>query len=137
MSTRWYDSALEAALTGALDLVGGDPLTISFVDATYVFDQTDNFFDDIVGMLGTPFPLTSVAVSGGDVSADNGLVTGLSGGDVVKGIVVYQDSGVAGTSALVGFIDRNADSSPISLTSDGSDVNVPWPSGFVARLVAV
>jgi len=131
---RWYDAALESALTASLD-VTGDPLTITFVDASFLFNSGDVFLSDVSGFLGTPFALTSVAVSGGDVSADNATYTGLSPGDVVKGILVYLDTGVAGTSQLIGFIDRNADTSPISLTSDGSDVNVPWPSGFVARLV--
>jgi hypothetical protein len=133
VSTRLYDSALEGRWTG-YDVTGADPLSIALVDSSYVFDATDDFFDDVTGQLGSTAALTSVSVSGGDLLADDGVVSGVGMGDIVKGIVVFNDSGSPATSPLLGFIDRNADTTPISLTGNGTDINVPWPDGIVATL---
>lgn len=135
MTTRLYDSARDARWTG-YDVTGADALSIQLVGAGYTFDAAHQFADDLTDELGDVIALASVSVSDGQVLADDPVVTGLSNGDVIKGVVVYNDTGTPATSPLLGFIDKRADTTPISFTSDGSNLTVPLSGGIVAQIAA-
>jgi hypothetical protein len=125
MTSQAYPKTLEAALGAVLP----DTVTIQALNATYVFSTADQHISDIAGgdMVGNPIAMTTIAFTNGILTADNPTITGLSGGDVIAAFVIYNDTGVAATSRLLGFYDTDATGAAISYTSDGTNLPVTFP----------
>lgn len=129
----WYPSGLAAVLSGDVDVLV-DTIKVALVSATYVYSSAHDFYNDVTGVVGTPVALAGKAVSGGELSADDTVFVAVGSGSTVTGLVVYRDSGVAGTSALLGYICRQADTVPISRATTGGDITIAWPAGRVLKI---
>lgn len=125
MSNTAYPLALAHALNGG-DLFP-DAATIQALGAGYVYAGTDEFASDLADLLGDAIAFTTPDYTAGIFTADNPTITGLSNGDVITSFVIYNDTGVAGTSRLVGFIDTDSTGAAINYTSDGSNLPVSFP----------
>lgn len=124
----WYTSALDAALTGDLDLEGG-AVTAVLVSESYVFSASHTALSDIpAGAREGTASVTGVNVAGGKVTANPTTWTAATG-DPVKGIALLCDG------ALVAWIDDfGAGPGNTTLALNGSDVTANWHTDGIIRL---
>lgn len=109
------DLLLNDGLTGAITTLN---IKVALVDTgTYTYNAAHDFLDDLSGIVGTSGNLTNVTVSSGTLDADDITITSVSG-STVEAVVFYVDTGTAGTSPLISFIDG------LTLTPDGGNVDV-------------
>ena len=134
MTTGLYGLArLNLLKGGSVDWVA-DTIKCVPVIAGYVPNfATDQFLSDVAGAAipETPQALvnkTRTAVSPAvEYDADDTTfpAVAIANGPIL-GILIYKDTGVAGTSILIGYFDNLAN---LPLTTTGNDVIVHWPDG--------
>lgn len=106
---------------------------VALVDTgVYTYNAAHQFFSSLTGVVGTPQTIgatksvTNGVFDGGDVT-----FTGLSGNSV-EALVIYVDTGTAGTSPLVAFIDSNVTGLPV--TPNSGDVTITWNASGIFAL---
>lgn len=127
MSNQLYPKYKESLLGAGVNLVSG-VVKVALVDlGTYTYGAAHQFFSSITGVIGTPLTLGSKTVVNGVFGAANptfGATSGVSG----EALVLYVDTGVAGTSPLVAYIDTatglpvTPNGGVIDLTLNGSGI---------------
>lgn len=127
MANALYTTAKEAILSGDIDLLV-DTIKVALVDNTYAQNlATDDFYDDISAyVVGTPQTLSSKVVTGGAFDAADITYTAVTSGDTCEAVVIYKDTGTAGTSALIAYIDTITG---FPLATNGGDITIQWDSG--------
>lgn len=91
------------------------------LDSSYTYSQAHEFKSSLTGILGTA-TMAGIVYPLGVVSATDTLVNSITGGANYR-VVVYVDTGVAGTSPLFVFFDSGLN---FTLTPSG-DILVKWP----------
>jgi hypothetical protein len=111
-----------------------DTIKVAMVAAGYTPSAAHQFFSSVTSVVGTPQTLTSPTVVAGAFDAADVTFTAVTGSAVV-GLVIYKDTGVAGTSPLVAFIDQVASGLPV--TPNGGNISIAWDNGTnkIFRLV--
>lgn len=88
---------------------------------------TDEFLSDVDAYrIGTDQTLGAKTVAGGVFDAGDPTWTAVTAGDTSEGVVVYKDTGVAGTSPLLLYIDTITG---FPLATNGGDITVQWDNG--------
>lgn len=128
MTVALYPLTLEKLWKGLIDANGGT-VKVRAVDSTYTYSDTHEFLSDTTGALGTDATVSGKAFTAGVFTADNPVITGTSSGDVVTGLIYYIDTGVAGTSPLIGFDGESPGGAPMNYLSDGTNITVALQSG--------
>lgn len=124
MASAIYPKAKEKFLTGTIAMTT-DTIKAVLVDTgTYSYSAAHEFLDDLSGTVGTAITIDNKSVTNGvfDTSDDTDTFSSVSG-NTVEAIVIYKDTGVAGTSPLICYIDG------ISVTPNGGDIIVDWDDG--------
>jgi hypothetical protein len=124
MANGFYANGLKEFLDGDIDLAT-DTIKAALIDTgTYTVDLANHdFYDDLSGVVGTDATLgTKTTAAGGVFDAADTTFSSVSG-NTVEAIVIYKDTGVAGTSALICYIDTGTG---FPFTPNGSDVIVQW-----------
>jgi hypothetical protein len=126
MSNALYDKGRESFLIKQIDWVN-DTIKAALVDTgTYTVDlATHQFLSDLSGIVATSPAFTTPTSTTGVADANDlafGDVTGVSG----EALVIYQDTGVAGTSRLIAYIDT---ATGLPVTPNGGPLNVTWDNG--------
>jgi hypothetical protein len=107
------------------------------VKGTYTFDAAHDFYDDIAASIvdsEDPIILTNPEVTTSTTTVkfdadDTGLTwTTVTDTDDVGGAVVYYNTGTAGTSPLIAFLDA------ADLTTNGSDVTLTFNASGIFTL---
>jgi hypothetical protein len=127
MANAWYKLGAQAVLNGSINMVS-DTLKAALVKNTYPQNlTTDQFFTSISAyVLSTPQTLGSKSVALGVFDAGDITYPTVTAGDTSEGIVIYKDTGVAGTSPLLLYIDTITG---FPLLTNGGDVPVVWDNG--------
>jgi len=123
MASAVYPKALIALMKGDIDLEAGNIKCALIDTADESYNSADEFLSDITGagIVATSGNLASKTlgvVGTGVFDAADITISGVSG-DSVEAVIVYVDTGVAGTSALLCWLDA-------TLTPNGNDVTVQW-----------
>ena len=128
MANALYDKGREAFLTGGINW-SGDSIKAVLVDtgAYTVNLATHQFLSDIPAgaRIATSANLGSKTVAAGVADAADSLFTAVSGASV-EAVVLYKDTGTAGTSPLIAYIDT---ASGLPVTPNGGDITVAWDNG--------
>lgn len=105
-----------------------DTIKLVAVDSGYTYDAAHDFLDDVGAgaRVATSSAFTTKSITDGVLDADDVTLAALPGGDTITGIVVFQDTGVEGTSRLLLFFDTKADTTAISVATNGGDVVITW-----------
>ena len=96
---------------------------------TYTYSAAHQFYSDLSGVVGTAAPstgMTTKTYSAGVFNADPVTFSAVTGA-TVSAIVIYVDTGVAGTSPLVAYLDTGITGLPV--TPNGGDIIVSWDTG--------
>jgi hypothetical protein len=117
-----YKQALLDASSN-VDLNDGT-VKVALVDTgTYTYSSAHDFLDDLTGVVGTAQTIANTTVTNGTFDGDNVTFTAVSG-NTVEALVIYIDTGVAGTSRLVAYIDTSVTGLPV--TPNGGDITISW-----------
>jgi hypothetical protein len=127
MTNALYMKGAEKILSGAIDFTTAT-IKVALVKNTYPQNlSVDEFWSDISAYLvGTPQTLGSKTVSGGKFDAADPTFTAVTAGDTVEALVLYKDTGVAGTSPLLAYIDTVTG---FPLATNGGDITPQWDNG--------
>jgi len=106
---------------------------VALVDTgTYTYSAAHEFLTSLTGTVGTAQTI------GATKSVTNGL---FDGGDVTypavtgnsaEALVIYIDTGTAGTSRLVAYIDTGVTGLPV--TPNGGDIAITWNASGIFQL---
>jgi len=140
MASKIYPLGIDKILSSALSLEAeaeNEGMYVVLVKGTYSFNVAHDFYDDIAAsivaeetpkLLVNPEVTTSTAVVKFDAD-DTGLTwTTVTDADDVGGAVVYYNTGTAGTSPLIAFLDA------ADLTTNGSDVTLTFNASGIFTL---
>lgn len=127
MSNALYALGKEKILSGSINLPS-DTIKVALVKNTYPQNlTTDDFYDDISAyVIGTPQTLAAKSVALGVFDAGDVTYTAVTAGDTLEGVVIYKDTGVAGTSPLLAYIDAITG---FPLATNGGDITIQWDNG--------
>ena len=99
---------------------------------TYSYSTSHEFLSDLSGVVGTAVEVTNFTVSANaDFDGDNVVFQSVSGA-TVEAVVLYIDTGTAGTSRLVAYIDSGVTGLPV--TPNGGDINLNWNAAGIFTL---
>ena len=128
MANAHYAKGKEKILSGAVNYPT-DTIKVALVKNTYPQDlANDEFFGPSLStyVVGTPQTLTGKSVTNGVFDAADATFLTVAAGDTLEGVVIYKDTGVAGTSPLLHYIDTITG---FPLATNGGDITVQWDSG--------
>lgn len=110
-----------------LSVLSTDTVKVALLDASYTYSAAHQFFSSVSSaVVGTPVALGSKTVALGVFNAATAVFTAVTGNPVTQ-IVIYKDTGVAGTSNLLVLDDTVAAGLPI--TPNGGDITITWSTG--------
>ena len=134
MANSLYNLAREEFLGGDLDW-DTDTFKVALLSSSYTFDADHEDYNDLSGVIDTSDALASKTKVDGYADADDVSISGVSGGNTIVAIVIYQDTGTPANDRLIYFADTTATGLAISVTTDGtSPVSIPWSSSGIFRL---
>lgn len=124
MANTLYDKAREAFLAGDLDW-DANTIKVSLLSSAYTFSQSHQYYSDLAGVVATSGALASKTVTSGVADAADVTLSAVTGSQVTQ-FVIWQDSGVAGTSRLIAFFDSATN---LPVTPNGGDITLVFDSG--------
>ena len=134
MANAIYPKYKEAIISGGTntDLSAGT-VKVALVDTgTYTYSAAHQFYSSLSGVVGTPQTI------GATKSVTNGVFDGADvtftavTGNSVEALVIYIDTGVAGTSRLVAYIDTGVTGLPV--TPNSGDISITWNASGIFAL---
>ena len=141
MANALFDNYKEIMLTpdgtagGEVDLgPTGDTIKVALIDTDTVDPDVavHDFYDDIsAAVVGTPVALANKTITDGTFDADDVTFTAVAGAES-EALVIYKDSGAAGTSALIALIDTGVTGLPV--TPSGGDIVIAWNASGIFAL---
>jgi hypothetical protein len=121
MANAIYPKYKEALISGSANIsLSSGTVKAALVDtAVYTYSAAHEFLTSLTGTVGTAPTLGSKTVTNGVFDAADPTWTAVSG-STAEALVVYIDTGVAGTSRLVAYIDTGITNLPV--TPNGGDI---------------
>lgn len=133
MPNAIYPKYKEAIINGSANTSLTGTVRAALVDtATYTYSAAHEFLTSLTGVVGTAQIIgatksyTNGVFDGADVTYT--AVTGAS----AEAIVIYIDTGTAGTSRLVAFLDTGVTNLPV--TPNGGDISITWNASGIFAL---
>lgn len=125
----WKEALLQASSDSALT----GTVKAALVDTgTYTYSAAHQFLSSLTGVVGTAQTIGATKTyTNGVFDGANVTYTAVSG-NTSEAIVLYIDTGVAGTSRLVAYIDTGVTGLPV--TPNGGDITVTWNASGIFAL---
>lgn len=131
MANVLYPKYKEACLNGTAPNLSSDTIKAVLVDTgTYTYSAAHQYLSSLTGTVGTAITLGTKTVTNGVFDAADGTFTSVSG-NTAEALVLYKDTGVAGTSQLIAYIDT---ATGLALTPNGNNVDVTWNASGIFAL---
>ena len=135
MANVVYPKAAREGMRGGLNLTGVTVKAVAVDLAAYTYAASHEFLSDIPGgaRVATSGALTSktdTVPSDGIFDADDVTFVAITGASV-EAIVLFIDTGVAGTSRLLTYVDSAAG---LPFTPSGGDEIVRWNAAGIFQL---
>jgi hypothetical protein len=133
MPNAIYPLYKQALLDGSANTdVNDGTVRAALVDTgTYTYSGSHEFLSSLSGVVGAAQVIGATTVTNGVFDGDNVTFAGVSGA-TVEAIVLYIDTGVAGTSRLVAYIDTGVTGLPV--TPNGGDISITWNASGIFAL---
>jgi hypothetical protein len=125
MANAIYGLGRESFLKGEISWSADNIKTVLVDLADYTANlSTDQFLSDIAaaGRVATSANLASKTTTLGSADAADVTFSSVTG-DISEALVIYQDTGTAGTSRLIAYIDT---ATGLPVTPNGGDIQVQW-----------
>lgn len=129
MANRMYTLGKKAFLDGGINM-GSDTIKVVLCTAAYTPNtSTDQFFSSVSGVLATQ-TLGSKTTTGAVFDAADTTFPAVSGSAGTQ-LVIYKDTGVAGTSPLIALFDT---ASGLPVTPNSGDIGITWNASGIFAL---
>jgi hypothetical protein len=127
MANALYGLGKQKMLSGSINF-SADTIKAALVTTSYTPNlATDEFYSTIsANVVGTPQTLGTKTVTLGVFDAADATFSAVAGGSTCLGVVLYKDTGVAGTSPLLALIDTITG---FPLATNGGDIQIVWDNG--------
>lgn len=104
---------------------------VALVDTgTYTYSAAHEFYSSVSGVVGTPQAIGTKTFTNGVFDGDNVTYTAVTGNSA-EALIIYIDTGTAGTSRLIAYIDTGVTGLPV--TPNGGDITLTFnASGILA-----
>jgi hypothetical protein len=121
MAASLYDTGRNAFATGGINWTA-DTIKVALLGASYTPNMaTDQFYSTIsANVIGTPVALANKTASAGVCDADDVTTGTLTTGSTITQLVIYKDTGTAGTSQLIAREDT------VSTPTNGGTITISW-----------
>ena len=124
MANTLFPKGKQKFLTAAINL-STDTIKAILITDGYTYSTAHEFLSDLGTTVGTAQTLANKTVTDGVFDADDVTFAALAPGATLKAVVLYKDTGVAGTSALIDYIDAVTG---LPMATNGGDVTIQWES---------
>lgn len=125
---KWKEAIVQASANSSL----GGTLKVALVDTgTYTYNASHEFLSSLSGVVGTAQTIGTKTYTNGVLDGADVTYTAVTGNSA-EAIVLYLDTGVAGTSRLVAYIDTGVTGLPV--TPNGGDINITWNASGIFAL---
>jgi hypothetical protein len=133
MANAIYPLYKQALLDGSANTDINDlTVKVALVDTgVYTYSAAHEFLTSLTGGVGTAQTIAATTVANGLFDGDNVTYSGVTGNSV-EALVIYIDTGTAGTSRLVAYIDSGVTGLPV--TPNGGDITVTWSVSGIFQL---
>lgn len=113
-----------------------DTIKVTAVTSAYVQSDAHEFISSVGAgsRVVTSGALTSKTSTNGSADAADVVYAAVPGGSTIVGLVVWKDTGVEATSPVLAWYDTKADTTPISVPTNGGDITVAWAAGGLFTL---
>lgn len=133
MANAIYPKYKEAIISGGAntDLSTGT-VKVALVDTgTYTYNASHQFLSDLTGTVGTAQTIGSKTVTNGTFDGADVSFASVTGNSI-EALVIYIDTGVAGTSRLVAYFDTGVTGLPV--TPNSGAINITWNASGIFAL---
>lgn len=131
MANALYPKFKEACLQGNINMSSGT-VKVALIDTgTYTYSAAHEFYSSVSGVVGTPVTLGTKTFTNGLFDAADATFTAVTG-STAEAIIIYIDTGTAGTSRLIEYLDTGATGLPV--TPNGGDVTITWNASGIFQL---
>jgi hypothetical protein len=133
MANAIYPLYKQALLDASANVdINDGTVKVALVDTgTYTYSTAHEFLTSLTGVVGTAQTINNTTVTNGLFDGDNVTYTAVTGNSV-EALVIYIDTGTAGTSRLVAYIDTGVTGLPV--TPNGGDITVTWNASGIFQL---
>jgi hypothetical protein len=105
---------------------------VALIDTgTYTYNAAHEFYSSVSGVVGTPQTIANTTVTTGLFDGDNVTFTAVTGNSA-EALLIYIDTGTAGTSRLVAWIDTSVTGLPV--TPNGGNIDITWNASGIFQL---
>lgn len=133
MANAIYPKYKEALISGSSNIsLSSGTVKVALVDTgTYTYSASHEFLSSLTGVVGTAQTIANKTVTNGLFDGDDVTYTAVTGNSV-EALVIYIDTGVAGTSRLVSYIDTGVTGLPV--TPNGGNISVNFNASGIFQL---
>ena len=126
MANKLFPKGAEKILSGSINLVS-DTIKVALLSDAYTYSASHEFLSDVLASaLNTAQTLGTKTVIGGVFDAADCVYTAVTAGANARYLAIYKDTGVAGTSSLIFFLDTVTG---LPMATNGGDITVQWDNG--------
>lgn len=126
MTNSLYDLGRQSYLAAQINMPT-DNIKLLMASATYTPNlATDQFLSTVTGVIATSGNLTTKTITAGVFDADDVTFSAVTTGSTIVYLVMYQDTGVAGTSRLIALWDTVTGFPQLT---NGGDIQIAWSNG--------
>lgn len=125
---KWKEALIQATANSSLT----GTVKVALVDTgTYTYSAAHEFYSSVTGVVGTPQTIGTKTFTNGVFDGADVTFTAVTG-STVEALVLFIDTGTAGTSRLVAFIDTGVTNLPV--TPNGGDISISWNASGIFAL---
>lgn len=128
-----YEKTLEVMWDTGAGALSGTVKCVAVDTDIYTRSTTDEFFDDLTGVVSAAVTLTGKTFTEGFFKADLATLTGVNVAEHAGAVITYVDTGTPSTSRLLTYTDVKTDSTPVDVDGTGENITVEWPD-YVGRI---
>lgn len=133
MANALYPLWKEALLQGSSDSALTGTVKVALVDTgTYTYSASHQFLSSLTGVVGTAQTIGATKTYTNGVFDGANVTYSAVSGNTAEALVIYIDTGVAGTSRLVAYLDTGVTGLPV--TPNGGDISVSWNASGIFAL---
>jgi hypothetical protein len=125
MSNTLYPKGAQKILSASINFAS-DTIKVAWVPSGYTYSTAHEFLSDLGSTVGTAQTLANKSVTGGVFDADDVDFGAIASGSTLKAAVLYKDTGVAGTSPLIAYLDEITG---LPMATNGASIEIPWNNG--------
>lgn len=134
MANAFYPKFIEAMIGQALagtPTITGTLKAVLLDTADYTYSSSHEFYSSMsAGAVGTPTTLASQTYTNGLLDAADTTLSSVTG-DQSEAIGLFLDTGTAGTSRLVAYIDTGVTGLPV--TPNGGNIVLGWNASGILQ----